>query len=130
MQQVTALTGIEAGLQFRASTVTATQIAAFNLDDIVALMRKHAPDVWTLLDGLLAADPRADERRLAGGKASAKRARERRRGPKASVDLDGDEIMRVEAEREENAASEDEYWREPQEIPEELSSKELAEERQ
>lgn len=55
-----------------------------------------------------------------GGNTSAKQAREWRRGPKASVDLDGDEIMQAKAEHEENMASEDEYWKEPQEIPEEI----------
>ncbi|KZP09115.1 hypothetical protein FIBSPDRAFT_964223 [Athelia psychrophila] len=129
MQQILALTGGESGLHFHATTATAEQVAAFSLDDIAARTRRLAPDVWSLLDGLLAADPRAVERRLTAGKATARRARERKRRPKA-VDLDGDEEMQGDmAELEERSDSEEERRREAPETPGGPSLRDLAEER-
>lgn len=129
MQQILALTDRESGLHFNAATATAAQVAAFSLDDVAARMRRLTPDVWSLLDGLLAADPRAIERRLKAGKAAARRARKWKRGPTA-IDLDGDEEMRGDvAEFKEGSDSEEEYSQEALETPGGPSSKDLADER-
>lgn len=111
-QEILALSNIHTGLQFRASKASAAQVATFNLNDIRAKMCQCAPKLWDLLDSLLSADPNTLERRLKGGMVSTKRVRKFLRSQKA-LDIDGHNLVAAAAaaEIEEDATSEDEYWR-------------------
>lgn len=108
--EITALSNMQTGLHFRASKASAVQVAAFNLDDIEAKMCQHAPGLWDMFDVLLSADPKVHERRVKGGKASAKRVHNFLRSQKA-LETNGDELITAAAGIEEGADSEDEYWR-------------------
>lgn len=129
--EILALSGKSTGLQFRASKASVAQVAAFNLEDIGAQMRRLAPTLWNLLEALLCADTKAVKRRLEGGKAAAKRVQKFLRGQKA-VELEGDELFAAaaaEVEEEEEAGSEAEYWRDTVLLMEAPSSAELIAER-
>lgn len=111
-REIVSLSSIGTGLHFRASNANTVQVAAFNLNDIGAKMRQHAPGLWDLLGILLSADPKVHERRTKGGKASAKRVHKFLRSQKA-MEVDSDDLTAAAAAapiEDEEADSDAEYW--------------------
>ncbi|KAF7981236.1 hypothetical protein HWV62_34597 [Athelia sp. TMB] len=124
-REILALSNVQAGLQFRASSASAEQVAAFNIADMETKIRQRAPGLWSLMDNLLSADPRVLERRSKGGKASVQRMRKFMRSQKA-LEVDSEDLISAAAGSElEGADSDDEYWREAALLMEAPTSEEL-----